>query len=362
VTVSGSRSDGKMLSDPYPGGTTTITWTALDGNGRMAACQQTVKVVDSQAPMITCPADVTVSTDKGQCTASNVALGTPTTSDNCGGAVSLSNDAPATFPKGMTTVTWTATDAAGNKATGQQKVTVNDTENPSITCPPDVTVSTDPGQFTASKVTLGTPTASDNCGVASVTNDAPTTFPKGMTSVTWTVMDTSGNKATCTQKVTVNDLEAPSITCPGDITVCSPLGQSTAVVTYPAATVKDNCPGASFASYDIKSGSAFPQGITMVTGTAIDAAGNTATCHFMVTVMPNLAVTIDPGVSGTPVMTLTASSGASYAWTGPDGNPAGNTQSISTTTAGTYTVVVTSATGCQGSASITLEAVLRVKP
>jgi hypothetical protein len=362
VMVSGSRSDGKMLSDPYPVGITTIIWTALDTNSQMATCQQTVTVKDMEAPSITCPPDLTVNTDTGQCTASKVTLGTPTTSDNCGGAVGLSNDAPAAFPKGTTTVTWTATDSSGNKATCTQKVTVNDTENPTITCPADVTASTDPGQCTASKVTLGTPTTADNCGVGSVTNDAPTRFPKGVTTVTWTVMDTSGNKGTCTQKVTVNDLEAPSITGPADITVCSPLGQSTAVVMYPDATVKDNCPGVSFTGYNMPSGSAFPQGATMVTGTAMDATGNMATCHFMVTVLANLAVTITPSDPCTPLMTLTASSGASYAWTGPDGNLAGSTQSISATTAGPYTVVVTNATGCQGSASITLESVLRVKP
>ena len=51
---------------------------------------------------------------------------------------------------------------------------------------------------------------------------------------------------------------------------------------------------------------------------AIDAAGNMATCHFTVTVVPNLTVTITPSNSGTAIMTLTASAGASYAWTGPD--------------------------------------------
>ena len=71
---------------------------------------------------------------------------------------------------------------------------------------------------------------------------------------------------------------------------------------------------------------------------------------------------ITPSNSGTAMMTLTASAGDSYAWTGPGGNPAGNTQSISAASAGTYSVLVTNASGCQGSASITLEAVLRVKP
>ena len=54
------------------------------------------------------------------------------------------------------------------------------------------------------------PTATnDNCGILTVTNDSPATFPKGDTIVTWTVVDTAGNTASCTLKVTVKDHEPP---------------------------------------------------------------------------------------------------------------------------------------------------------
>ena len=43
---------------------------------------------------------------------------------------SITNNAPALFPIGVTTVTWTATDASGNTATATQTVTVNDTQAP----------------------------------------------------------------------------------------------------------------------------------------------------------------------------------------------------------------------------------------
>jgi len=55
-----------------------------------------------------------------------------------------------------------------------------------------------------SGVSLGTPATGDNCGVASVTNNAPTTFPLGNTTVTWTVTDVSGNTNTAAQIVVVN--------------------------------------------------------------------------------------------------------------------------------------------------------------
>ncbi|MBK7112000.1 MAG: HYR domain-containing protein [Flavobacteriales bacterium] len=50
---------------------------------------------------------------------------------------SVTNDAPAVFLIGATTVTWTVTDNAGLTATCTQTVTVSDNVPPTITCPVD---------------------------------------------------------------------------------------------------------------------------------------------------------------------------------------------------------------------------------
>ncbi len=78
-----------------------------------------------------------------------------------------------------------------------------DTEDPTITCPPDVEVYADEGEVFATNVDLGTPVTGDNCGVATVTNNAPESYPIGVTTVTWTVTDICGNETTCEQTVTV---------------------------------------------------------------------------------------------------------------------------------------------------------------
>ena len=65
-------------------------------------------------------------------------------------------------------MTWTVTDAAGNSATCQQTVTVNDVDDPSITCPDDVVTSNDQGRCDAT-VEIGSPTVADNCGVTTPT-------------------------------------------------------------------------------------------------------------------------------------------------------------------------------------------------
>ena len=166
------------------------------------------------------------------CSTSNVNLMTPVTSDNCEVA-SVTNNAPTVFPVGNTTVIWTVTDTVGNTATCSQLVTVNDTVNPTITCPSDIVTVCSPSD-------LGTPVTFDNCGIASITNDAPATFPVGDTTVTWTVTDNAGNTAMCSQLVTINnDTENPTITCPSDIvtttlntTIINPISATTTFTTY----------------------------------------------------------------------------------------------------------------------------------
>jgi hypothetical protein len=106
---------------------TTKNWTVTDACGNTGTATQTLTYTrDTELPIITCPADVNVVTGAGLCTASSVALGTPTVTDNCSIAADLiiTNDAPATFPLGKTTVMWTVTDCSGNTQSCVQTVFV----------------------------------------------------------------------------------------------------------------------------------------------------------------------------------------------------------------------------------------------
>ena len=176
-----------------------VILTATDDlSGASETCLATVTVVDETPPTITAPADVTVNADPGACSAVNVELGVPFTSDNCA-VVSIAHDAPAVFPAGITPVTWVATDASGNSASTVHAVTVVDNEAPVLTIPDDVTVM---AQGIQSVVDIGEATAVDNCSV-SISNDAPASFPVGTTTVIWTAMDTCSNTVSDTQQVTV---------------------------------------------------------------------------------------------------------------------------------------------------------------
>ena len=59
--VTGTRSDGLLLSDPYPVGVTTITWTSTDLNGNTSLpCYQKITVLDKEKPVFAAPPAVTV--------------------------------------------------------------------------------------------------------------------------------------------------------------------------------------------------------------------------------------------------------------------------------------------------------------
>src|SRR5205823_11772082 len=95
---------------------------------------QTVTVIDNTPPTLNAP-NITVSNDAGSCSAVVNFTGL-TASDNCGTANIVTSIASgSTFPKGTTSVTATATDAANNTTTKNFTVTVNDTEPPTITYP-----------------------------------------------------------------------------------------------------------------------------------------------------------------------------------------------------------------------------------
>lgn len=99
--------------------------------------------------------------------------------------------------------------------------------------------------------------------------------------------DASGNQATCSFTITVQDLQLPTIQCSADISVNTDPEECTAVVTFNAilAGGADNCPGFSIAQTGgLVSGSAFPLGINTVQYRVTDASGNTATCSFIIEV------------------------------------------------------------------------------
>ena len=246
-------------------GTTIVTWTYDDGNGNTTTQTQNLVIDDVTAPVadVATLADVTVECEV-------TALTAPTATDNCGGTVTVTND--ATLPistQGTTVVTWTYDDGNGNTLTQTQDVVIDDVTAPvaDVAILADVTAECE-------VTTLTDPTATDNCaGAVTVTNDA--TLPistQGTTVVTWTYDDGNGNTSTQTQNIVLGDVTAPvadSVTLPDVSEQCE-------VTTLTAPTATDNCAG----TVTVTNDATLPistQGTTVVTWTYDDGNGNTST-------------------------------------------------------------------------------------
>ncbi len=102
----------------FPAGTTIVVWTVIDGSGNFATASQSVTVTVVLAPQITCPANVTVTAPAGLCHATNVALGSPVVTGATINTI-VTNNAPAQFPIGTNTVTWSVLDPAGTNSCDQ---------------------------------------------------------------------------------------------------------------------------------------------------------------------------------------------------------------------------------------------------
>ena len=162
-----------------------------------------------------------------------------------------------------------------------------------VTCPANVTQSNDSNQCGA-VVNYPAPTTTGSCGTVTCAPASGSFFPVGTTTVTCT--PTTGSP--CSFTVTVNDAQAPTITCPGNQgAVEAPPGSGSATVNYPAPTVSDNCPGVGAPTCMPASGSSFPLGATTVNCTVSDAAMNTASCSFTVTVSAGCAITCPANIT-----------------------------------------------------------------
>jgi hypothetical protein len=148
-----------------------------------------------------------------------------------------------------------------------------------VTCAANVTKNNDPNQCGA-VTAYAAPTTAGTCGTITCAPPSGSFFPVGATPV----LCQTASEDSCSFSVTVNDTQAPVITCPANQTVPNDPGLCSAVVSYPPPTVTDNCPGAGPAVCVPPSGSVFPKGTTPVGCSVSDASDNPSSCGFSVTV------------------------------------------------------------------------------
>ena len=276
----------------FPLGSTLVAWTATDNHGNITTAYQTITVVDTTLPTIISPQDITAEvTDP---TMNYIELGELVVTDSVG-VESITNDKPDVFPFGSTTVTWTVTDTSGNILQVTQVVTLIDTTPPEIFIPSDIVA--EATSLSGNVIELGETTGYDIMGIASVTEHPPRFFTLGETTIEWTVADTSGNTASGIQTVTIVDTTSPSITAPSSITMEATSADSNIVALgNPVSSDLVDIPSISNNAPDV-----FSLGETIITWTAVDTSGNSASATQTVTIVdtasPELTIPEDITIS-----------------------------------------------------------------
>jgi hypothetical protein len=169
---------------------------------------------------------------------------------------------------------------------------------PTVTVPANITAeATGPGgaavPFVASASDLVDGAMTPVCSPASGAQ-----FPLGETAVTCSATDDAGNTGSAGFTVTVVDTTAPAVTVSDDLTV-EATSAAGAVVQFDAATGSDLVDGAVTPDCDAVSGSVFPLGVTTVTCSVSDTAGNTGSDSFQIAVVDTTApaVAVPAGIT-----------------------------------------------------------------
>jgi hypothetical protein len=290
--TSTSNAQGKATFSMTAGsgvGTDEIQASFVKSNGQTATSNLArVKwVQQNQAPVALCQ-NLQIDADATCGATASINAGS---FDPDGDAITCTQSATS-FGLGSHNVLLSCTDSAGLNSSCYGNVTVVDNSAPVISCP----AAPAPAECTngGAQVSLGNATATDNCGAPGVTN-VPASFPLGTHPVQYTAFDASGNTASCTTTVTVQDTLAPAITLTGGASLSVTCSKS-AVFVDPGASANDQCQGSVgvsvSGSVDMKKA-----GNYNLYYTAADAAGRSTTVSRVVTVVegPECSATHEAG-------------------------------------------------------------------
>ncbi|MFK7756394.1 MAG: T9SS type A sorting domain-containing protein [Flavobacteriales bacterium] len=269
--------------------TITRTYTATDYCDNVSTCTQTITIVDTTAPVLTIPADLTVECGE------EADYGTPSATDNCDEDVEI--ELTETVEPGICdqnsviTRVYRAFDDCGNEAVATQTITLQDTTAPVITCPADLTA-----DCADTAMDYGTATAEDLCSEVTITSADETAGDSCETVITrtWTATDACGNASSCVQTITIVDTTAPVITCPEDIT-----HECDETPDYGMATATDDCQDAAVTMEEVTTGDSCETIITR-TYTATDGCGNASSCVQTITIVD----TTPPVITGAVAISM----------------------------------------------------------
>ena len=345
---SGTGVSGNIFDPSISGGNTTLTFTPVAGSCA-GATDFPVTITAPITPTFTPPGPLCQTADP---------INLPLSSQNSingtwsGPGVSMNQFNPD-GQSGTVTLTFTPT-------SGQCAIvtTIEITVNTAIT--PTFPPGSIPTDLCAASGPINLPNISNEgiTGVWSgpnVTGGPPYTFnPTGLQGATELVFTAGG----CTQVVSVVIGIQPAIT--PTFNPIPPLCENAAPINLPINSTNTPSISGDWTGNGVSGGSLFNplglNGVQVLTFTPSGGCTNSTTINITVNPAPNPTAGFTGPLCEGNTLELTSNGGITYAWSGPNGftsnDPNPQITNITTANAGTYTVTVTSADGCTGTASV----------
>ena len=286
----------------------TITLTADNGAGKSNACSFDITLVDTIAPMVTCPPDMTLSANANcELTLPNY-TGDVVVMDNCSAAANITitqSPGPATILTGNIphTIVITAADESGNSMQCTFEVSIEDTMPPSITCPSALSVIVNEDCEVILPDYTTSATASDICAAPADITITQTPMPglllagAGTTQVITLTADDGIQTASCEFMILLQDTLAPIINCHLNQDVLLDNNCLGSIPDYTSAILRsDNCtnPSSLMITQSPIAGTVFTgiNTIHTIVLTAEDESGNTEVCSFLIQIIDEIAPSI----------------------------------------------------------------------
>ncbi len=275
----------------------TRTWTAVDSCGNQSTCEQIITVKNDENPACTEDSSCEDCTDttppvfddfdifiEGECGEISIEDLGITATDNCGD-VTITFEETKFSPGCLGTLqrTYTATDKCGNTATVIQIIDLTNENGPIMECLADTTY-----DCIADVPVAVDPIVTHGCDLEIVSIELNETMQGENCAMTitreWTATDACGSVSTCTQTITVNDMEAPgppadapgplAVQCADDVPVAETL------------TAEDNCSGTvTGVPTDVRTDGDCPNSFVITrTWTFTDECGNASAVNQTITV------------------------------------------------------------------------------
>ena len=245
---------------------------------------------DTTGPTLSLPASITA---EATSLAGAVVSYGASANDLVDGAVSVSCSpaSGSTFPIGVTSVNCSAADSRTNSSAGSFSVTVTDS-GPTVTVPGQQTV--EASDAAGSNVNFVPPPSANDAQegplVPVCSRASGSRFPIGTTTVTCTATDGGGASATASFDVVVRDTTPPVVIPPLDTVVVTDTLLSSAdprIARFVAAAFAADLVGVVRLESNVPA--FLPLGVSAITFTATDAAGNVGAASAMIELRPPVA-------------------------------------------------------------------------